>query len=43
MEIFIDKIDNKNDQNKVKNLLFDKDLLEEANIIYDEMEKYSFF
>ena len=43
MEIFIDKNDNKNDQNKVKNLLFDKDLLEEANIIYDEMEKYSFF
>lgn len=43
MEIFIDKIDNKNDQNKIKNLSFNKDLLNEANIIYNEMAKYSFF
>ena len=43
MEIFIDKIDNKNDQNKIKNILFNKDLLDEANIIYNEMAKYSFF
>ena len=41
MEIFIDKIDNKNDQNKIKNLSFNKDLLNEANIIYNEMAKYS--
>lgn len=42
-KIFINKIDNKNNQNKIKNLSFNKDLRDEANIIYDEMEKYSFF
>ncbi len=43
MNIHINKIENKNEQNKIKNLSFNKHLLDEANIIYDEMENNSFF